>query len=128
MEKFIQLAHRVFGTADQRNLVIRPLLQILRTSVLSWIVDSKYSSGKLESVLQELFGRNRSLLEGGATFPGKKFAVIATTIRDSVPCLFGNYSTSVRGTLARCGYRLVKPKLDQARIKLWEAYVYQTHT
>lgn len=126
MDKFIQLVHTVFGDPMGLSSSIPsftiPLLCAFRKFAFSYLTDSKYSARKIESALQSVLGVDRSLMEGGLEYPGKKFGVVATTIRGSVPCIFTNY-TNVTSQLARYGYRLVKPKVDRIRIKLWEAWV-----
>ena len=58
-----------------------------------WINDSKYDSGVLEDVVQEVFGTHRRLFDAhGHYSSGAKVGIMSTTTAESQLRIFTNYN------------------------------------
>ena len=75
----------------------------VRDYLRCWLSDGCYDDVVLESLFQEIFGKNQRLFDADGFNPsGTKVAVTATTISDATPYIFSNYNG--RGIRAQtCG-------------------------
>ena len=101
----------------------------------AFFVNSLYPAHNLEGILQDNFGRDRSILDYSmATAKGVRIGLPVTTVQDASPCIFTNYNGvgtrslySSRLTdlqrdkvLTSSGYHVLRPKDGLGRIPLWK--------
>ena len=91
VERFQQLSARIFPpkTTYHCFATFRKVLDWLKW----WFNDSKYDSGELEDVVQEVFGTRRRLFDAhGQPSSGVKVGIMATTASNSELRIFTNYN------------------------------------
>ena len=101
IEKCIERAENFAKFAFQPRLVSRipafipkiPGLSAFVSFLISYFADGCYSADYLEKILQEEFGKERSILDcSNATATGTRIGIPVTTIQDTTTCIFTNYN------------------------------------
>jgi hypothetical protein len=103
-----------------RKLFYIPFMRKI-SALVACLTDSQYSSQGLEDALKASFGETRSMLDWTAAQSfSAKVAVTATTINDTLPCLFTNYNDDAT-RYADCGYSLEAAGEGTRGALVWEA-------
>jgi hypothetical protein len=90
------------------------------SALVACLADSQYGAQGLEDALKVSFGEKRTMLDWNPQSSSVKVAVTATTINDSLPCLFTNYNDDVT-RYAQCGYSLEAAREGTRGVLVWEA-------
>ncbi|CCD42661.1 similar to patatin-like phospholipase [Botrytis cinerea T4] len=128
IEKCIERAEHFAKFAFQPRLVSRipafipkiPGLSAFVSFLISYFADGCYSADYLEEILQEEFGKERSILDcSNATATGTRIGIPVTTIQDATTCIFTNYN-AVGTRPLKCGYHALRPKCGLGQVPLWK--------
>ncbi|TGO90888.1 hypothetical protein BPOR_0047g00110 [Botrytis porri] len=101
IEKCIERAEHFAKFTFQPRLISKipafipgiPGFSVLASFLISYFADGCYSAEHLEAILQEEFGRERSILDcSNATATGTRIGIPVTTIQDTSTCIFTNYN------------------------------------
>ncbi|KAJ8058493.1 hypothetical protein OCU04_012681 [Sclerotinia nivalis] len=88
--------------------------------LISYFADGCYSADYLEEILQEEFGKERSILDcSNATATGTRIGIPVTTIQDTSICIFTNYN-AIGTRPSKCGYHALQPKCGLGQVPLWK--------
>lgn len=90
LEKFIVLAEKAFRPRISK-LIRLPFSKRFIQYMLACLMDSQYGAGGIEEALKASFGENRTMLDSTSKL-STKVAVTATTVAETMPCLFANYT------------------------------------
>ncbi|KAF7894677.1 uncharacterized protein EAF01_010127 [Botrytis porri] len=128
IEKCIERAEHFAKFTFQPRLISKipafipgiPGFSVLASFLISYFADGCYSAEHLEAILQEEFGRERSILDcSNATATGTRIGIPVTTIQDTSTCIFTNYN-AIGTRSEKCGYHALRPKCGLGQIPLWK--------
>jgi hypothetical protein len=94
IEKCIERADHFAELAFQPRFIPKiPGLSWFVSFLVSYFADGYYSPDYLEAILQEEFGKDRSILDcSNATAAGIRIGIPVTTLQDTSTCIFTNYN------------------------------------